>query len=264
MRILFIGDIFASAGRKLVADHFSYILESEGIDLAIANAENAAGGFGLTPPLAGELLDLGIDVLTSGNHIWDKREIYDYLSKQPRLLRPANYPSELPGSGLAVVQARNGVSCAVLNLQGRTYMPATDCPFRKADELLASLDPSVTVRFVDFHAELTSEKMAMGWHLDGRVSAMVGTHTHVPTADTRILPRGTAYQTDAGMTGPYDSVIGVEKEPVLRKFLTSLPVRFEAARGNAQLHAVVINVEPDTGRAVSARRLVIRHDGEAG
>lgn len=264
MRILFIGDIFASAGRKLVAGHFSYILESEGIDLAIANAENAAGGFGLTPPLAGELLDLGIDVLTSGNHIWDKREIYDYLSKQPRLLRPANYPSELPGSGLAVVKARNGVSCAVLNLQGRTYMPATDCPFRKADELLASLDPSITVRFVDFHAELTSEKMAMGWHLDGRVSAMVGTHTHVPTADTRILPRGTAYQTDAGMTGPYDSVIGVEKEPVLRKFLTSLPVRFEAARGNAQLHAVVINVEPDTGRAVSARRLVIRHDGEAG
>lgn len=163
-----------------------------------------------------------------------------------------------------MVQARNGVSCAVLNLQGRTYMPATDCPFRKADELLTSLDPSVTVRFVDFHAELTSEKMAMGWHLDGRVSAMVGTHTHVPTADTRILPRGTAYQTDAGMTGPYDSVIGVEKEPVLRKFLTSLPVRFEAARGNAQLHAVVINVEPDTGRAVSARRLVIRHDGEAG
>ncbi|MCC6362659.1 MAG: TIGR00282 family metallophosphoesterase [Bryobacterales bacterium] len=264
MRILFIGDIFASAGRKLVADHFSYVLESEGIDLAIANAENAAGGFGLTPPLAGELFELGIDVLTSGNHIWDKREIYDYLSKQPRLLRPANYASELPGQGLVVVEARNGVRCAVLNLQGRTYMPATDCPFRKADELLASLDAPVTVRFVDFHAELTSEKMAMGWHLDGRVSAMVGTHTHVPTADTRILPRGTAYQTDVGMTGPYDSVIGVEKEPVLRKFLTSLPVRFEAARGNAQLHSVVVTVEPGTGRATSIKRLVIRQDGEAG
>jgi metallophosphoesterase (TIGR00282 family) len=264
MRILFIGDIFASAGRKLVADHFSYILESERIDLAIANAENAAGGFGLTPPLADDLFELGIDVLTSGNHIWDKREIYDYLSKQQRLLRPANYAPELPGQGLVVVEARNGVPCAVLNLQGRTYMPATDCPFRKADELLASLDSSVTVRFVDFHAELTSEKMAMGWYLDGRVSAMVGTHTHVPTADTRILPRGTAYQTDAGMTGPYDSVIGVEKEPVLRKFLTSLPVRFEAARENAQLHAVVIDVEPETGRATAVKRLVIRQDGEAG
>lgn len=264
MRILFIGDIFASAGRKLVADHFAYIVESERIDLAIANAENAAGGFGLTPSLAEDLLGLGIHVLTSGNHIWDKREIYEYFAKQPRVLRPANYPAELPGHGLAIVQARNGVSCAVMNLQGRTYMPATDCPFRKADEVLASLDAAVKIRFVDFHAELTSEKMAMGWHLDGRVSAMVGTHTHVPTADSRILPRGTAYQTDAGMTGPYDSVIGVDKDPVLRKFLTSMPVRFEAARGDAQLHSVIVDVEPETGRATAIRRYVVKQDGNAG
>lgn len=262
MRILFIGDIFASAGRKLVAEHLAYLLSSERIDLAIANAENAAGGFGLTPALADELLDLGIDVLTSGNHIWDKREIYEYLARQPKLLRPANYAPDLPGRGLAITRARNGVECAVLNLQGRTYMPATDCPFRKADELLETL-AGVHVRFVDFHAELTSEKMAMGWHLDGRVSAVIGTHTHIPTADTRILPRGTAYQTDAGMTGPYDSIIGVEQEPVLRKFLTSLPVRFEAARGNAQLHGVIVDIEEASGRAVAIKRLVIRQDGNA-
>jgi metallophosphoesterase (TIGR00282 family) len=264
MRILFIGDIFASAGRKLVADHFADIVESEQIDLAIANAENAAGGFGLTPSIADELFKLGIHVLTSGNHIWDKREIYEYLPRQPRVLRPANYAPDLPGSGIAIVDARNGVRCAVINLQGRTYMPATDCPFRKVDELLASLDPAITVRFVDFHAEITSEKMAMGWHLDGRVSAMVGTHTHIPTADTRILPRGTAYQTDAGMTGPYDSIIGVEKDAVIRKFQTTMPVRFEPARGNAQLHSVIVEVEPATGRALSVRRHVVRQDGNAG
>lgn len=264
MRILFIGDIFASAGRKLVADHFAYIVDSERIDLAIANAENAAGGFGLTPSIADDLFKLGVHVITSGNHIWDKREIYDYLPRQPRALRPANYAPDLPGSGMVIVEARNGVQCAVINLQGRTYMPSTDCPFRKVDELLNSLDPAIKVRFVDFHAEITSEKMAMGWHLDGRVSAMVGTHTHIPTADTRILPRGTAYQTDAGMTGPYDSIIGVEKDPVIRKFLTTMPVRFEAARGDAQLHSVIIDVEPETGRATAAKRYVVKQDGNAG
>lgn len=264
MRILFIGDIFASTGRKLVADHLPFLRESESIDLTIANAENSAGGFGVTPLIADDLFALGIHVLTSGNHIWDKREIYDYLSRKPNLLRPANYAPDLPGSGLTIVTARNGVRCAVMNLQGRTYMPSTDCPFRKADELLASLDPDIKVRFVDFHAEITSEKMAMGWHLDGRVSAMVGTHTHVPTADSRILPRGTAFQTDAGMTGPYDSVIGVEKDVVVRKFMNSLPVRFEAAKGNAQLHGVVVDVEEATGRARSIKRVAVRADGNAG
>lgn len=264
MRILFIGDIFASVGRKLVAEHLPFIVENERIDLAIANAENSAGGFGVTPQICEDLLAMGLDALTSGNHIWDKREIYEHLARQPRLLRPANYAPDLPGKGVVTVPARNGVQCAVINLQGRTYMPATDCPFRKADEILGSMDPAVKVRFVDFHAELTSEKMAMGWHLDGRVTAMVGTHTHVPTADTRILPRGTAYQTDCGMTGPYDSVIGVEKDPVLRKFLTSLPVRFDTAKDNAQLHAVIVDVEEDSGRATAVKRYVVKQDGSAG
>jgi hypothetical protein len=257
MRILFIGDIFASPGRKMVADHLSFIVESEGIDFVIANAENAAGGFGLTPAIADDLFALKIDVLTSGNHIWDKREIYDYFEQQPRLLRPANYSEDLPGKGVVVAEARNGVACAVINLQGRAYMPSTDCPFRKADAVLASLPPEAKIRFVDFHAELTSEKTAMGWYLDGRVTAVVGTHTHVPTADTRILNQGTAYQTDAGMTGPYESVIGVDREPVIRKFLTALPVRFETAKGRPELHGVIVEADPETGRAKHIRRYTV-------
>src|SRR5579871_1655200 len=259
MKILFIGDIFASAGRRIVSDHLQDIVETNGFDLAIANAENAAGGFGITPAIAEELLALGLDVLTSGNHVWDKREVYDYFGRQPRLLRPANYPDG-PGSGVIVVRARNGVECAVLNLQGRTYMPATDCPFRKADQLLGELGAAVKVRFVDFHAEVTSEKIAMGRYLDGRVSAMVGTHTHVPTADTRILPGGTAYQTDCGMTGPYDSVIGVETGIVLQRFLTSLPVRMEAAKRSAELHSVIVEVDDQTGKALDVRRHVVHGD----
>src|SRR5690242_7371452 len=254
MNILFIGDIFASPGRRIVADHLQDIVETNQIELAIANAENAAGGFGVTPSIAEELFGLGLDVLTSGNHIWDKREIYEYFEQQPRLLRPANYAAGVPGQGVAVVKARNGADCAVINLQGRTYMPQTDCPFRKMYEILAALNPAVKVRFVDFHAELTSEKMAMGWYLNGRVSAVVGTHTHIPTADTRILPGGTAYQTDAGMTGPYHSVIGVETEVILKRFLTSLPVRMEAARGGAELHSVIVKVDDDTGKALAVRR----------
>jgi 2',3'-cyclic-nucleotide 2'-phosphodiesterase len=259
MKILFIGDIFASAGRKIVAEHLQDIVETNGIDLAIANAENAAGGFGLTPAIAEELFGMGLDVLTSGNHIWDKREVYDYFERQPRLLRPANYPQG-PGSGLILIHAHNGVGCAVLNLQGRTYMPSTDCPFRKADQILAELDPAIKVRFVDFHAEVTSEKVAMGRYLDGRVSAVIGTHTHVPTADTRILPEGTAYQTDCGMTGPYDSVIGVETGIVLQRFLTGLPVRMEAARRAPELHSVIVDVDETTGRARSVRRHTVCGD----
>src|SRR5215471_21080232 len=222
MNILFIGDIFGAPGRRIVSDHLQDIVATNRIDLAIANAENAAGGFGITPSLAEDLFALGIDVLTTGNHVWDKRELYDYLNRQPRLLRPANYP-DAPGKGLVVVRSRSGVECAVMNLQGRTFMPSTDCPFRTADRLLSGIDAGVKVRFVDFHAEVTSEKIAMGWYLDGRVSALVGTHTHVPTADTRILPGGTAYQTDCGMTGPYKSVIGVDTETILQRFLSGLP-----------------------------------------
>ena len=259
MRILFIGDIFGAPGRRIVADHVEDIVKTNQIDLAIANAENAAGGFGITPAIAEDLFSLGLDILTSGNHVWDKRELYDYLNRQPRLLRPANYP-EGPGHGLVTVKARNGVECAVLNLQGRTYMPATDCPFRKADSLLSQIDPAVRVRFVDFHAEVTSEKIALGWYLDGRVSAVVGTHTHVPTADTRILPGGTAYQTDCGMTGPYRSVIGVDTETILQRFLSGLPVRMEAAKHGVELHSVIVDVDEETGKARAIRRHTINGD----
>ena len=259
MNILFIGDIFASPGRRIVADHLQDIVQSNRIDLTIANAENAAGGFGITPSIAEELFALGLDVLTSGNHVWDKRELFDYFSRQPRLLRPANYP-DAPGRGAIAIRARNDVECAVLNLQGRTYMPPIDCPFRTADRLLAELDPAIQVKFVDFHAEVTSEKVAMGWYLDGRGSAVVGTHTHVPTADTRILPGGTAYQTDCGMTGPYGSVIGVDTAIILQKFLTGLPVRMEASKNSPELHAVIVDVDESTGKARAIRRHAIGGD----
>jgi len=260
VNILFIGDIFAHVGRTIVADHLKDILQSNAIDLCIANGENSAGGFGITPQVAEELFALGIDVLTGGNHSFDKKEIFDYLPTHPRLLRPANYPSGTPGSGVFLCESRSGIPCAVMNLQGRTYMPASDCPFRKADELLEALPQSTKVRFVDFHAEVTSEKMAMGWHLDGRVSAIIGTHTHIPTADSRILPGGTAYQTDAGMTGPYDSVIGVDKEIILRRFLTSMPIRMEAAKGKVELHSVIVDIDESTGQARHIRRHTVSGD----
>lgn len=259
MNILFIGDIFGSPGRRIVADHLRDIVETNRIDLAIANAENAAGGFGITPSIAEDLLALGLDVLTSGNHIWDKREITEYLDRQPRLIRPANYPAGT-GKGVYIFRGKSGVECAIINLQGRVYMPNIDCPFRKADQILGEIDPGIKVRFVDFHAEVTSEKMAMGWHLDGRVSAIVGTHTHIATADTRILPGGTAYQTDCGMTGPYESVIGVETDIVLQRFLTGMPVRMEAAKGRPELHAVIVDVDESTGKARSVRRHAINGD----
>jgi len=260
MRILFIGDIFGSPGRNVVADHVEDIVRREKVSLVIANAENAAGGFGITPGIADDLFDLGIAVLTSGNHIWDKREIYDYLDRHPRLLRPANYPADCPGKGVYVDRTKTGVPYAVVNLQGRTYLPAIECPFRTADRLLAEIGADVKVRFVDFHAEVTSEKMAMGWYLDGRVSAVIGTHTHVPTADTRLLPGGTAYQTDVGMTGPYDSVIGVDKDLVLKRFLTCMPNRMEVARGRVEFHSVIVDVEDATGRATAVRRFTLAGD----
>lgn len=255
MRILFIGDIFASAGRGIVAETLDTLIGEYKIDVAIANAENSAGGFGVTPLIAEELLSLGLDALTGGNHSFDKREIHDYLPQQPRLLRPANYPNGLPGAGVYIGRARNTEPYAVVNLQGRAYMANIDCPFRKADELLAQIDPAIKIRFVDFHAELTSEKIAMGWYLDGRVTAVIGTHTHIPTADTRVLPNGTAYQTDAGMTGPYDSVIGVDKDTIVRRFLTGLTGRMEAARHGVELHGVVIDANEGTGKARSIERI---------
>lgn len=249
MNILFIGDIFASGGRSIVAENLNRLISERKIDLAIANAENSAGGFGITPLITEELLSLGLDVLTGGNHSFDKREIHDYMQHQPRLLRPANYPDGLPGAGVFIAKARNGAPYAVLNLQGRAHMSNIDCPFRKADALLAALPAEVKIRFVDFHAELTSEKVAMGWYLDGRATAMIGTHTHIPTADARVLPGGTAYQTDAGMTGPYESVIGVDKDIIIRRFLTGIPVRMEAARHGIELHGVVVHADEVSGKA---------------
>lgn len=260
MKILFIGDIFGHAGRRIVADHVGDIRTSQGIDVVIANGENSAGGFGITPQIADELFALKIDVITSGNHIWDKRDIYDYMARNPRVIRPANYPEECPGKGLYIHKTPAGIPVAVINLQGRVYMPSTEDPFRKADAILAGLPPEVKVKFVDFHAEVTSEKVALGWHLDGRVSAVVGTHTHIPTADTRVLPGGTAYQTDCGMTGPYDSIIGVEKEPIIQKFLNSMPVKMEVAKGMVELHSVIIEVDENTGKALSARRHTVKGD----
>ncbi len=256
MNILFIGDIYASTGRSLVATHLHEIQARHSIQLTIANAENSAGGFGITPQIADELFGIGVDAITSGNHVWDKRELYEYLDRCPRITRPANYPEDLPGRGLIYVEARNGIKCAILNIQGRAMMTPLNCPFRKADELIADIPAGIKVRFLDFHAELTSEKVAMGWHCDGRLSAVIGTHTHVPTADTRILPGGTAYQTDCGMTGPYTGVIGADKDLVLKKFLTALPVRLEASKLGGELHGVIIDVDETTGRARHIERVV--------
>ncbi|MCU1327496.1 MAG: Metallophosphoesterase [Bryobacterales bacterium] len=260
MKLLFIGDIFGHAGRRIVADHLADIRATQEIDVVIANGENSAAGFGITPGITQDLLSYGVDVITTGNHIWDKKDIIPYFQHQPRLLRPANYPEPAVGSGVFIHETPTGEKCAVINIQGRVYMANTDCPFRKVDGILAALPAEVKVRFVDFHAEVTSEKIAMGWYLDGRVSAMVGTHTHIPTADTRILPGGTAYQTDCGMTGPYDSVIGVEKEPIIRKFLSGQPVKMEAAKNTVELHSVVVDVDDATGKAISVRRHVVYGD----
>ena len=260
MKILFIGDIVGSPGRKIVHDRLADILAQRGIDLCIVNCENAASGFGVTPRIAEELFAAGADVLTSGNHIWKRREIIEYFPGEPRLLRPANFPSGSPGSGLYVGHAKNGVACAVLNLQGRTFMAAIDDPFRTASLELTRIPPDVKVIVVDMHAEATSEKMAMGWYLDGKVSAVLGTHTHVPTADERVLPAGTAFITDVGMTGPHDSVIGMEKEGILQHFLDAMPSRFVVAEGDIQMNTVLIDVDEATGRARSISRLNFRLD----
>ncbi len=257
-RILFIGDIFGQPGRKITKDFLPQLVQEFSPDLVLANGENAAAGFGITPALVEELLDLGIAVLTSGNHIWDKKEILPYLAEHAdgRLLRPANYPPEAPGHGVYLGKTRACVDYAVMNLQGRVFMPSIECPFRTADLLLEKVPPAVKIRIVDMHAEATSEKLAMGWYLDGRVTAVVGTHTHVPTADETVLPNGTAYITDLGMTGPYDSVIGIEKQTVIKKFLEQIPARFEVAKGDPRLCAALIEADALTGHALAIQRIV--------
>jgi metallophosphoesterase (TIGR00282 family) len=257
MRILFIGDIVGSPGRQIVHDRLADIVAQRQIELVIANGENAASGFGITPRLAEELLGAGIDVLTGGNHSWDRREILEHIPHQPRLLRPANFPEGNPGSGLFLGSAKNGVKYAVLNLQGRVFLPAIEDPFRMADRLLARLPEEVAFVLVDMHAEVTSEKIAMGWYLDGRVTAVVGTHTHVTTADERVLPQGTAYITDVGMTGPHAGVIGMDREGIIRRFLDAMPARFDVASGDVQMNTVLIETDDD-GPRNSAGRLRAR------
>ena len=260
MKILFIGDIVGSPGRKIVHDRLADILAQQSVDLCIANGENAASGFGITPRLAEELFASGIEVLTGGNHIWDRKEIFDYFPHEPRLLRPANFPNGSPGKGLFVGRAKNGVGYAVLNLQGRTFMVPIDDPFRTASQQLAAIPPDVKVILVDMHAEATSEKQAMGWYLDGKASAVLGTHTHVATADDRVLPGGTAYITDVGMTGPHDGVIGMDKQGILQRFLDAMPTRFSVAEGDVQMNTVLLDVDETTGRARSIERLNFRLD----
>jgi 2',3'-cyclic-nucleotide 2'-phosphodiesterase len=257
MRVLFIGDIVGSPGREIVRERLGDLVEQRKIDLVIANGENAASGFGITPRLAEELLKMGINVLTGGNHSWDRKEILEFLPHEPRLLRPANFPDGSPGSGVYLGTAKNGVKYAVVNLQGRIFLPAIDDPFRKADELLGKLPGDAAFVLVDMHAETTSEKIAMGYYLDGRATAVVGTHTHVATADEQVLQKGTAYITDVGMTGPHDGVIGMEREGIIRKFLNGLPTRFDVARGDVQMNTVVIETD-DEGPRNSAGRLRAR------
>jgi metallophosphoesterase (TIGR00282 family) len=255
VRILFIGDIVGRPGRDLVRDGLAALVEYHSIDLVIANAENAAAGFGITREIGDQLLEWGVDVMTSGNHIWDKKEALNYIGAEPRLLRPANYPAGAPGNGSYLARTRDGRSVGVINVMGRVFMLNIDDPFAVVLREIDALKERTRIVFVDFHAEATSEKIAMGWHLDGKVTAVVGTHTHVQTADERILPKGTAFLTDVGMTGPHDSIIGVEIEAALGKFLTALPARFETATGNPRLHAVIIDADEQTGRAVEIERL---------
>ena len=255
MTLLFIGDVFGKVGRDLVRLAIKRLVDRHAVDLVIANVENCAGGFGITRETAEELFDAGVEVMTSGNHVWDKKEALDYLPLEPRITRPANYPPGVPGAGTAIVRTRQGDEVGVLNLMGRVFMHAIDDPFatgRREAERLRARTPIV---LVDMHAEATSEKLALGWHLDGQVSAVVGTHTHVQTADEQVLPGGTAYITDVGMTGPHDGVIGVERDPVIARFLTGLPARFDSAKGRPMFHGVVVTVDPGTGRAVSIERL---------
>ena len=259
MNILMIGDVVAKPGRLAVLERIQDLREQYKIELAVMNAENLAGGFSVTPSLCEQLFNAGIDVMTSGNHIFDKKEAITYIGKQPRLLRPANYPPNTPGSGMwtGVI---NQTPVAVINLMGRVFMPPSDDPFRTADHLLKSLPAETKVRVVDLHAEATSEKVAMGWYLDGRVSAVVGTHTHVQTADERLLPQGTAYLTDLGMTGSYSGVIGMNKEDVIERFTSAIARRAEHSTQQARICAAVLDVDEETGRARSIVRLNLSHE----
>ena len=255
MKILFVADIFAQPGRRVAAALIPELVQDYEVDLVIANGENAAGGFGLTDNIARKLHSYGADIITSGNHIWDRKEFITCLEGSDRILRPSNYPEEAPGIGFVIITTRSGIQIAVINLQGRTGMPSIDCPFRVGRAEIERLREKTSLIFVDFHAEATAEKMAMGFHLDGLVTAVIGTHTHVQTADERILPGGTAYLTDAGMTGVSESVIGVRPEMAIRRFLTQIPNRFKPAEGKATLCGALIEADETSGRATRIERL---------
>jgi len=255
MRILFIGDISGEPGRRAARELVPKLKRKHKIDFVIANAENVAGGSGVTPALADELFGCEIDVLTSGDHIWKRKEIFDYLESNNRLVRPANYPAGAPGVGATVVKSESGTAIGVINIVGRVFMQPVECPFRVVKEEVEKLKDKTRIIIVDVHAEATSEKIALGWYLDGLVSAVVGTHTHVQTADEKVLPQGTAFISDAGMTGPFDSVIGRKKEQILRRFITQLPMKFEMAEGDIQLHGVILDIDDKTGKADSIKRI---------
>jgi len=255
MRILFVGDIFGRPGREIARRAIPALIERESLDFVIANVENSAAGFGVTGDIADTILGYGVDAMTSGNHVWDKKEVLEYIPRQPKLLRPANFPAGTPGRGSYLGRTRTGEPIGVLNLMGRIFMPPLDDPFAIALKEIEALRARTRVIVVDFHAEATSEKIAMGWHLDGRVTAVFGTHTHVQTADERLLPKGTAYLTDAGMTGPHDSIIGVTTELALTRFITGMPTKFDASNGPGRLNAVIVTADQANGKATAVERL---------
>ncbi|KAB7708118.1 TIGR00282 family metallophosphoesterase [Bacillus aerolatus] len=260
MKILFTGDVVGAPGRDMISQYLPMLKNKYRPDWTIVNGENAASGRGITAKIYRQFLADGADAVTLGNHAWDNKDIFDFIDEAKALVRPANFPEGTPGSGLLFVK-RAGIEAAIINLQGRTFMPALDCPFKKAESLVAKARERTPVIFVDFHAEATSEKQALGWFLDGKVTAVIGTHTHVQTADNRILPKGTAYLSDVGMTGPYDSILGMEKEAVLKKFITGLPVRFEVPKsGRTQLSACLIEIDKKTGTAKKIERILINDD----
>jgi hypothetical protein len=260
MKILFIGDIVGKPGRRAVAELVPSLIAEKKIDFVIANCENAAAGFGVTREIVEELYASRIDVLTSGNHIWNKKEALEFIGEYKNLLRPANYSPKTPGSGTVVFSTSQGESVGVLNLAGRIFMQPSNCPFETAKNLIADLQSKTKIIIVDFHAEATSEKRALGWYLDGEVSAVVGTHTHVQTADDEVLSLGTAYISDAGMTGPFDSVIGVKKETIIERFLTNVPNKFDVAKGDVRLQGVLLDINAQSGRANSIERISIKFD----
>lgn len=259
MKILFIGDVVGSPGREMIATYLPKLKAKYKPTITIVNGENSAAGKGITEKIYKQILEAGAQAVTLGNHTWDQRELIDVIDYCPNLIRPANFPQGVPGNGYAILKI-NQLEVGVISIQGRTFLPPLDCPFKKVDELIAEIKKKTPIIFVDFHAEATSEKQAMGWYLDGRVTAVIGTHTHVQTNDYRILPNKTAYMTDVGMTGPYDGILGMERGAVLHKFLTSLPVRFEVEKGREQLNGVIIEVDPNSGASKSISPIIINED----